>query len=86
MIEANLNLQLRHKQVYCLHSSARSVHNFMDIQLYTYQATLGATSSVAEFDKVCTQIEEKLTLHLGSAGHLILHSSVTECDEVRIQF
>ena len=70
MTEANLDLQpswpsyQSHEQVYCLHSSARSVHNFGKKQLYTYLATLGATSSVAEFDKVCTQFEEKLAVHL----------------------
>ena len=64
MTEANLDLQpsyQSHEQVYCLHSSARSVHNFRNKQLYIYLATLGA---VAEFDKVCTQFEEKPAVHL----------------------
>ena len=70
MTEANLDLQpswpsyQSHEQVYCLHSSAKSVRNFREKQLYTYLATLGATSSVAEFDKVCTQFEENLAVHL----------------------
>ena len=67
MTEANLDLQpswpsyQSHEQVYYLHSSAKSVHNK---QLYTYLATLGATSSVAEFDKVYTQFKEKPAVHL----------------------
>ena len=77
MTEATLDLQpswpfyQSHEQVYCLHSSARSAQ-FQEKQLYTYLATLGATSSVAEFDKVCTQFEEKSQLYtyLGSTGHL----------------
>ena len=66
MTEANLDLQpscpsyQSHKQVYCLHS-LRSVHNF---RKYTYLAMLGATLSVAEFDKVCTQFEENPAVHL----------------------
>ena len=69
MIEANLNLQplwpsnQSHKQVYCLHRLERPVQ-FQEKQLYTYLATLGATSSVAEFDKVCTEFEEKPAVHL----------------------
>ena len=69
MTEANLDL-LRglsyqsHEQVYCLHSSARSVYNFRKNDLYTYLDTLGATSSVVEFDKVYTQFEEKPAVHL----------------------
>ena len=43
-------------------------------QLYAYLATLGATSSITEFDKVCTQFEKKPAVH--SAGHLVLPSSV----------
>ena len=67
MTEANLDLQpswlsyQSHKQVYCLHSSAKSVHNFRKNQLYTYLATFGA---VAELDKICTQFEEKPAVHL----------------------
>ena len=93
MTEANLDLQpslpsyQSHEQVYCLHSSARFVHNLRRKQLRT---NLGATSSIAEFVKVCTQFEEKLAVHstqyLGSAGHLVLPSSITECDEVYTQF
>ena len=72
MTEANLDLQpswpscQSHKQVYCLHSWARSVHNFRkkSKQLYTHLATLGATSPFAEFDKVCTQFKEKPAVHL----------------------
>ena len=96
MTEANLDLQpslpsyQSHEQVYCLHSSARFVHNFRRKQLCTNLATLGATSSIAEFVKVCTQFEEKLaaysTQYLGSAGHLVLPSLITECDEVYTQF
>ena len=33
-------------------------------QLYTYLATLGVPSLVAEFSKVCTQFKEKPTVHL----------------------
>ena len=76
-----------HEQVYCLHISVRFVHNFRRKQLST---NLGATSSIAEFVKVCTQFEEKLavysTQYLGSAGHLVLPSLITECDEVYTQF
>ena len=32
-----------YKQVHCLHSLAKSVHNFRKKQLHTYLATLGAT-------------------------------------------
>ena len=66
MIEVNLNLQPLwpsnqfHKQVYCLHRLERQ---FQEKQLYTYLATLGATSSVSEFDKVCTEFEEKPAVH-----------------------
>ena len=69
MIEANLNLQplwpsnQSHKQVYCLHRLERPVQ-FQEKQLFTYLATLGATSSVAEFDKACTEFEEKPAVHL----------------------
>ena len=82
MTEANLDLQpswpsyQSHEQVYCLHSSARSVHNFRK-KLYTYLATLGATLFVAEFDKVTQFEESQLYTYLGSAGHLVLPSSVT---------
>ena len=70
MMEANLDIQhlwpsyQSHEQVYCLHSSARSVHNFRKKKLYTYLATLGGTSSITEFDKVCMQFEEKPAVHL----------------------
>ena len=66
MTEANLDLQLlwpsyqSQELVYCLHSSARSVHNSRNKQLHVYLATLGA---VAEFEKVCTQFEEKPAVH-----------------------
>ena len=69
MTEANLNLQplwpsnQSPKQVYCLHRLERPVQ-FQEKQLYTYPATLGATSSVAEFDKVCTEFEEKPAVQL----------------------
>ena len=39
------------------------MHNFREKHLYTYLATLGATSSIAEFDKVCTQFKEKPAVH-----------------------
>ena len=54
-------------------------------QLYTYLAMLGATSSVAEFNKVCPQFEQLYT-YLGSAGHFALPSLVTEFDKVCTQF
>ena len=70
MTEAILDLQpswpsyQSHEQMYCLHILARSVHHFRKKQLYTYLATFGATSSVAGFDKVYTQFEEKPAVRL----------------------
>ena len=68
MTEANLNLHPSqpfdqyHEQLYCLNSSARSVHNFREKTVI--HLTLGATSSVAKLNKVCTQFEENLAVHL----------------------
>ena len=49
-----------HKQVYCLHSSVRSVHNSRKKK---HLSSLMQPSSVSEFDKVCTQFEGK-TSHI----------------------
>ena len=46
------------KQVYCLHSSAKSVYNSGKKHLYFYLAMLGPPSLVTKFNKVCTQFEE----------------------------
>ena len=88
MTEANLDLQpswpsyQSHEQVFCLHRLAMSVHNFSRKQLHTYLATIGPTSSVAKFKKVCMQLRKsQVYTYLGSAGHL-----VKECNEVCAQF
>ena len=93
MTEANLDLQpswpsyQSHEQLCCLHSSARSVHNFRKKQSYTYLGTLGATSSVAELTGyVHNSRKSQLYTYLGSARYLVLPSSVTEWDEVYTQF
>ena len=58
-----------HKQVYCIHSLVKSVHNSRKKQLYTYLATLGATL-------IGRRVRQGMDL--GSEGHLLLPSSVKE--------
>ena len=62
MTETNLQPSLlsyqSHKQVHCLHSSEKSVHN------YSFTLHLVQPSLVAGFDKVCTPFEEKPAVHL----------------------
>ena len=70
MTEANLDLQpswpsyVPVSRTGVLSSKFGEVCAQFQEQLYTYLATLGATSSVAEFDKVCTQFKEKPAVHL----------------------
>ena len=63
MIQPSWPSNQSHEHVYCLHSSARSVHNFRKRVIHL--SMLDATSSAAEFaTKVCTQFEEKPAVHL----------------------
>ena len=58
--------------IYIGHSSMRYVHNLMKSQLYTYLGSKGRLVlplSVAEFDGLCTQFQEKTTVHFGRSGY-----------------
>ena len=81
MTEANLQpswpFYESHKQVYCLHSLAKSVHDSRKKQLYTYLAMLGATF-ISRGVQQGMYRKSQLYTYLGSEGHLVLPSSVTE--------
>ena len=57
-----------HKQVYCLHSSAKSVHNCRGNppQIFTYLATLGVIFMGRTVQQGMYKIREKPALHLQS--------------------
>ena len=86
--------------IYMSHSSTRLVHNLMKSQQYTYLGSEGCLIlllSVAEYDRLCAQIEEKQLCTWQHSmdskpyvklaeGCLTLPSSVSAFNEVCIQF
>ena len=70
MTEANLDLQpslpsyQSHEQVYCLLSSARSVHNFTKNQIHT--------RSYAWYSLICHQVSQGMYTILGKASYKLI--------------